>query len=144
MNYEIETTKKNGHHDLQPREKPVHEARAEGTREGPWFEPPVDIHETAEALVIRADMPGVLPEDVETDVKDSVLTITARTRPVSPDGAWKPIYAEYREGHYLRQFQLGQQIDQAKISASLKDGVLTLTLPKAEHARPRKIQVHAG
>lgn len=125
--------------DLALREKQV--TREQGTRQGPYFEPPVDIYETEEALVVTADLPGVDAGDVQTDLRDNLLTITAPTRPVDPK--WKPLHQEYPVGHYLRQFRLGQQIDQAKITAELKDGVLTLTLPKADHARPRRIQIQA-
>ena len=117
-------------------------AEAEGTHPGRYFEPAVDIYETADALVVRADVPGASPETVETDLKDNVLTLTARVAPLG--GAWKPLYAEWTEGHWQRQFRLGQTIDQAKITAALKDGVLTLTLPKAERAKARRIEVKAG
>jgi len=113
--------------------------RESGTHEGPYFEPSVDIYETEEALTLTADLPGVDPEDVTTDLRENLLTINARVKPADPK--WRPLQAEYTVGNYLRQFRLGQQIDQAKISAEFKDGVLTLTLPKADHARPRRIQV---
>jgi len=125
--------------DLSVREKQA--TREEGTRQGPYFQPPVDIYETEEAIVLTADLPGVDASDVQTDLRDNLLTITAPTRSVEP--SWKPVHQEYPVGHYLRQFRLGQQIDQAKITAELKDGVLTLTLPKADHARPRRIQIQA-
>jgi HSP20 family protein len=123
---------------------PVHpkaEATEAGSYEGRWFEPAVDIYETDDALTLVADLPGVGAEDVNTDLRDNLLTITARFKNATQ---WKPVYEEYAEGHYMRQFRLGQQIDQAKISASMKDGVLTLTLPKADSAKPRKIQIQAG
>lgn len=126
--------------DLPVREK--QNVREAGTYSGPYFEPAVDIVETPDALVLTADLPGVVAEDIETDLRESLLTITARTRPVQ--GQWKLAYGEYQVGHYLRQFRLGQQIDQAKISAQFRDGVLTLTLPKADHARPRKIQIQTA
>jgi HSP20 family protein len=112
-----------------------------GSYAGRWFEPAVDIYETEDALTLVADLPGIAPEHVSTDLRENLLTITARStnRPTQ----WKPVYEEFAEGHYTRQFRLGQQIDQAKISAVMKDGVLTLTLPKADAARPRKIQVKA-
>ena len=109
------------------------------TREGLFFEPSVDIYETQKELVLLADLPGAVAENLEIDIRDSVLTLTARAK--TPEGKWRPLYEEYRVGHYSRQFRLGQQIDQAKISAKVKDGVLTLNLPKAEAALPRRIAV---
>jgi HSP20 family protein len=117
-------------------------ARESGTREGAYFEPLVDIYETDEALILHADVPGATSEDVETHLEDNLLTLTAPVKPV--DEAWRPAYEEYAVGHYVRQFRLGQQIDQAKITATLKDGVLTLVLPKVDAARPRRITVKAG
>jgi len=122
---------------LSARQK--HQAAEAGTHEGRWYEPDVDIFETETALVLRADVPGTRPEDIETDLKDNLLTITARTSKVG--GPWRPLYSEFADGHWQRQFRLGQSIDQEKITAAVKDGVLTLTLPKAERARARKIQV---
>jgi HSP20 family protein len=126
-------------------EIPVREkqgSREQGTHQGPYFEPSVDIFETEDALTVRADIPGAEAGDIDTDVRDNLLTLTARVRPL--DSKWRPLREEYTVGHYVRQFRLGQQIDQSRISAQLKDGVLTLTLPKADHARPRRIQVQAG
>lgn len=129
-----------------PSQEPKVRAKAErageqGTHQGPYYEPAVDIYETEDALTLVADLPGVLPEQVETDIRDSLLTITARLSPL--ESRWKPMYREFSEGHYLRQFRLGHQIDQTKVSATLKDGVLTLTLPKSDKARPRRIEVLA-
>lgn len=131
-----------GNSDLAVKEKQPVTRETTGTHEGNYFEPQVDIYETADALTLTADIPGVHAEDIQTDLKDNLLTITARVSSV--DGKWKPLYEEYSVGHYQRQFRLGQQIDQAKISAQLKDGVLTLTLPKADAAKPRRIEVKAG
>jgi len=117
-------------------------ARESGTREGVYFEPQVDIYETDEALILEAEVPGADTDEVETNLEDNLLTISAPVRPL--EAGWRPAYEEYAIGHYLRQFRLGQQIDQAKITASLKDGVLTLVLPKVDTARPRRIQVRAG
>jgi HSP20 family protein len=116
--------------------------RETGTHEGRYFEPPVDIYETEDALTLTADVPGALGEEIQTDLKDNLLTVTARVRPL--DAKWRPLYQEFESGHYVRQFRLGQQIDQGKISAQLKDGVLTLTLPKAERAKARRIEVKHG
>lgn len=115
--------------------------RESGTHEGAYFEPRVNIYETAEELVLTADVPGVEADSVDTDLKDNLLTISARVQQV--DSKWRPLHREYRVGHYMRQFRLGQHIDQTKITARLKDGVLTLTLPKAESVKPRRVKVLA-
>lgn len=130
-----------GEGELPVREKQA-VAREPGTRQGQYFEPPVDIYETEEALVVRADLPGVRLEDLQTTLKDNLLLISGTVQ--SLPSTWRQVYGEYRVGHFIRQFRLGQQIDQGKISAEMKDGVLTLTLPKSDHARARKIQVRAG
>jgi HSP20 family protein len=128
------------------REMPYREKRElqqqEGTRAGLYFEPPVDIYETEESLTLVADLPGVAPEDIDVDLRENLLTITAPAQPVDP--RWRPLYQEYRVGHFLRQFRVGQQIDQSRISAQIRDGVLTLTLPKVESALPRRIQVQTS
>lgn len=126
-------------------EIPVREkqgSREEGTHQGSYFEPAVDIFESEEALTVRADIPGAEAGSIETELRDNLLTLTARVKPL--EDRWRPLHREYAVGHYVRQFRLGQQIDQGKISAQLKDGVLTLTLPKADHARSRRIQVQTG
>jgi HSP20 family protein len=146
MNRQIETRTTDQGTASAGTELPVKQKHAAGgetgTHEGRYFEPPVDIYETEEALTLTADVPGALAEDIQTDLKDNLLTITARVRPV--EAKWRPLYTEQETGHYLRQFRLGQQIDQSRISAQLKDGVLTLTLPKAERARARRIEVKSG
>ncbi len=115
----------------------------EGTREGPYFKPAVDIYETDEALTVVADLPGTGVEDIDIDLRDNQLTLTGIVnRPLGDQ--WEPLYTEYRSGHFMRQFQLGRQIDQSKISAHYEQGVLELTLPKAEDAVPRKIEVSTG
>lgn len=125
--------------ELQVREKKELKQEGETTREGPHFQPDVDIFEREDALVMIADVPGTTSEGIELDLRDSTLSVGATVGAV--DAKWKPIYLEYEIGHYSRQFRLGQIVDMAKISAQVKDGVLTVTLPKVERALPRKIQV---
>ncbi|GIX46998.1 MAG: heat-shock protein [Candidatus Tectimicrobiota bacterium] len=112
---------------------------AEGTRERErYVAPPVDIYETPEGLVVMADLPGVSKDDLEVRVDNHVLTIRGRARPaVQAD----PIYREYELVNFFRQFELTEKIDESRITAELKHGVLTLHLPKAEEAKPRKIEV---
>lgn len=107
--------------------------------EGPTFKPRVDLYETAEKLTLVADMPGVKTEHVDIDVRDNVLTVTARTRQL--EARWRPVHEEWRPGHFVRQLRLGQQIDQSRISATLRDGVLTVELPKVERMQPRRVEV---
>ncbi len=125
--------------ELQLREKKELKQDGEPTREGPLFNPDVDIFETERALMLTADVPGATSSGLELDLRDNVLTLTANVPTV--DTKWRPLYSEYNVGHYTRQFRIGQQVDRDKISAQIKDGVLTLTLPKVEKAMPRKIPI---
>jgi HSP20 family protein len=100
--------------------------------------PPVDIYETGEGLVVKADLPGVDKENLDVRVENNLLTIRGRAVHVAPGD---PIYREYGLVNFFRQFELNETVDQSNISAELKHGVLALRLPKAEEAKPRKIEV---
>ncbi len=128
--------------DLRAQEKIEHSAPAEGTRDLPMFVPAVDIFESTDALILLADMPGVRAEDVSLDIKDDVLTIRGN---VTAEGEGERMLSEeFGTGDYYRQFILGKSIDQSRVAASMKNGVLTLTLPKAESVEPVKIAVKTG
>lgn len=128
---------------LQAREKQEVSTAAEQTRPGPTFTPAADIFETETGLTLLADMPGVKPKDLDIDLRDDILTLAGEVAP--PEGPDEvDVLREYRTGKYVRQFTLSEAIDQSKISAHLKNGVLRLVLPKAEKAVPRKISVKAG
>ncbi len=103
-----------------------------------YVRPPVDIYETAEALVLMADLPGVVKESLEVRMEDAVLTIQAKASHAAPGD---PIYREYDLNGFFREFELSEEIDQQKVSAELRHGVLTLYLPKKEKAKPRQIEV---
>lgn len=125
--------------DLQAREKVEVTGQAEGTRNVPVYVPAVDIYESADALTLVADMPGVSPENVTIDVKENQLMLRGT---VALEGEKEHVlFQEYGVGDYSRQFTLGKAIDQAKIEATMKDGVLVVKLPKAEAIKPRKITV---
>ncbi|MBW1799451.1 MAG: Hsp20/alpha crystallin family protein [Deltaproteobacteria bacterium] len=128
--------------ELQVKDKQEAEVRGEPTRRGPVFVPPVDIFENRDSLVLIADMPGVSGEGVDIHLKDNELTINGRIVDDPPESA--PVYEEYETGSYLRRFTLSSAIDQSKIEASMKNGVLKVVLPKAEAAKPRQITVKAG
>ncbi|WP_448384318.1 Hsp20/alpha crystallin family protein [Desulfosoma sp.] len=125
--------------DIQVREKKEVQTQAETTRNIPVYIPAVDIYETEEALTLVADMPGVSPDNVDIDIRDDQLTIRGT---VTLEGEGETaLLREYGVGDYYRQFTLGRIIDQSKIEAAMKDGVLTLTLPKVDKAKPRKVLV---
>jgi len=114
----------------------------EKTRAGRFFLPEVDIQELNDSLKLFADMPGVKQSDVEVTLNKGILTIVGT---VSTDVYQKlsPLYTEYNVGNFFRQFELNEDVDAQLINASMKDGVLELTLPKSERARPRRIEVNA-
>jgi HSP20 family protein len=128
--------------DLQAKKKTEVPSAAEQTRPGLVFTPAVDIFETDQAITLLADMPGVTPEDLSIDLENSVLTLIGDVKsPKKSDEV--DIYREYQIGKYYRQFTLSEIIDQSKIEAALKDGVLNLVLPKVQKAAARKITVNA-
>ena len=116
---------------------------AERIRERRAFIPRSDIFETEDAIFVLADMPGVDENSVELTLEKNVLTINAYTEAPSL-GEYELAYAEYESGDYTRRFSLSDQIDQSKIEASLRDGVLKLVLPKSEPAKARKITISAA
>jgi HSP20 family protein len=90
--------------------------------------------------MVVLEMPGVEKGNVDVRVEDGVLKIEGRLD-LSKYRGLQPLYTEYNIGHYSRSFQLSSKINQSNIGAELKDGVLSLMLPKAEEAKPRTIQV---
>ena len=120
--------------ELEAKEKIAVQPEGEHTKAGPVFSPTVDIQETEDGLTLLADMPGVEKEGLTIDLEDNVLTIRGAVKPAA-DGDRKILYKEYEEGDYFRQFTLPEVIAQDKISANLKNGVLTLVLPKIEPAK---------
>jgi HSP20 family protein len=126
--------------ELQAKAKAEAPATAERVRPGRVFLPAVDIFETPDALVLVADMPGVAADKVTVDLKDNHLVISGEVAP--PLGAGETMTEqEYFSGDFQREFHVGSMIDQAKIEATMKEGVLRLVLPKAAQAKPRKIEV---
>jgi HSP20 family molecular chaperone IbpA len=114
----------------------------EGTRHRErYITPPVDIYETRDGLVVLADLPGVDKEDLDVRVDNNILTIRAHS---SHGGSGDVGYREYELQNFFRQFELSDRVDQTRITADLKHGVLTLHLPKAEEAKARKIEVRVN
>ena len=127
-------------HELQVQQKREVETKEESTMPARLFQPQTDIFETSEALTLVLEMPGVDKGSVEVKVENDVLNIEGRVDFSKYDGL-QPLYTEYNVGHYARSFRLSSKIEQEGISAELKDGVMTLVLPKAEKAKARKIKV---
>ena len=125
--------------ELQVREKREVESQAEQTRNIPVFLPAVDIFESEEGITVEADMPGVSAGGLSINLENNVLTIKGEAK--AAEEGRSLIYREYQIGNYFRNFTLSEAIDQSRIKARMKDGVLTLELPKAEKAKPKKIEV---
>src|SRR5690348_5454218 len=126
--------------ELQVQKKRQHEEKQETTIPARMYVPTADIYESEEALMVILEMPGVKKENVDVRVEEGTLKVEGRLD-LTKYEVLVPLYTEYNIGHYTRSFSLSNKIDQAKISADLKDGVLSLTLPKAEEAKPRTIKV---
>jgi HSP20 family protein len=128
---------------LQVKEKAEVAHPMEQTRPGLAFAPDVDIFETEKEMIVLADMPGVKSDNLTIDLREAVLTLDGEVKSSEGKGEVE-IFREYRTGKYYRQFYLSEVIDQVKIEAEMKDGVLRLKLPKVEAAKPRKISVKAS
>jgi HSP20 family molecular chaperone IbpA len=126
--------------ELQVQEKRELAKKEESTVPARIFMPTTDIFETDEALTMALEMPGVDRNKVDVNIENGVLTIQGQIDFSKYEGL-QLVYTEYNIGHYRRSFSLSNRIDQDKISAEMKDGVLTLVLPKAEQAKPRRIAV---
>ena len=112
-----------------------------GTARAPRFMP-MDLYRSGDHFVLNADLPGVDPESVDISVDNGTLTIKAeRLDSVPGDVQW--IASERFTGTYMRQLALGDGIDDQAISARYENGVLSVTLPVAEKAKPRKISVES-
>lgn len=125
---------------IEVQEKKTLDASQEQTVEGDFYLPATDIYETADALTVVMDVPGVDRDNIDVDLDKNRLTVTARIG-VERYSELQPAYTEYNVGHFTRSFQLSSVVDQGKINARVADGVLTLTLPKVEEATPRRIKV---
>jgi len=111
-----------------------------GSRTAPALLPPVDIYEDGAGITLVADLPGVGREDLAIGVDGRNLTIEAPLK-LGEANSLTPVYAEVRANHFRRSFELSSDLDTGKIDAGLRDGVLTLRIPKAEQAKPRRIDV---
>ena len=106
-----------------------------------YVKPAVDIIETEAGLTLIADIPGATKEALDATVDKGILTVSA---PVSLSMPGRPLYTEFEFAHYYRQFSIPETLDHEKAKAELNNGILSLTIPLAEVAKPRKIEIKAA
>ena len=104
---------------------------------------PMEAYRSGDEFVIHFDLPGIAPESIDLDVERNVLTVHAERRSPAPEDA-ELIVAERPAGRFSRQLFLGDTLDAERIDAAYESGVLTLRIPVAEQAKPRKIQISGG
>jgi HSP20 family protein len=118
-------------------------ATGEHTRSDAAFHPNVDIVERSDGLTVLVDMPGASADGIDVDFDRGTLSIYGKVPPRN-EGATNVLLQEYGVGDYFRSFQVSEDVDASRISASYASGVLTLDLPKAEAVKPRRITVAAS
>jgi len=114
---------------------------------GTWTRPspmPIDAYRADAEFVVHFDLPGVSPDAIELEVERNVLTVKAERRPVTAGDNVEMAVSERPLGVFSRQLFLGDTLDTEHISADYDAGVLTLRIPVAEKAKPRKIEIHGG
>lgn len=107
------------------------------------FNPPTDIYETPDGLVLYADLPGVNLEGLNLQVQDNKLTLFGRIQVLDSDPV-RVVHQEYPIGDFLRSFILSDEVDHERIQAKLSNGVLRVELPRAPRSKPRRIEVAPG
>jgi HSP20 family molecular chaperone IbpA len=125
-----------------PKQEQSNVATVERTRGGLTYSPRIDIWESDDELVLYADMPGVSPENLDIHFENRELRILGKVCLRHENINF--LYGEYGIGDYYRTFSIGESIDSERISAELKDGVLTLHLPKTDAVKPRRIEVKSA
>lgn len=125
---------------LEASQKKELSTKEEKTKPGKYYVPNTDIYETDGGLVVVMDMPGVEKKNVDIKLEKNVLSVEGQVDLSKYDNL-EPVYTEYNVGHFTRSFSISSVIDSAKIGAKMENGVLTLNLPKAKEAAPRRIDV---
>lgn len=104
------------------------------------FTPLIDIHDGPDGLILEADLPGATERNLQIQLEDNVLSLYARIDSPAPEGA-RLLHEEYRLGDYQRSFILSDEVDRERITAELTNGVLRVSLPRADRARTRRIEI---
>ena len=113
----------------------------ESSRSAGWT-PALDLHQDKDALFVHAELPGMRKEDVTLSLHDGVLTLSGERRPAQADDARTTVRNERFFGRFERSITLPAPVDATRVSASYENGILTVTLPKAEAAKPRQIEIN--
>lgn len=130
--------------NIQTRERNVQQRPQDAVERGtPFVVPPVDVFENESGITLLADLPGASRDGLGVRVDGDSLFIEATAASSGP-GNMELVYGEAQIPSYRRQFTLSRELDASRIEAVLKDGVLRLTIPKLEEARPRRIEVRVG
>lgn len=114
------------------------------TVDGESISPALDVHQSADEIVVEAALPGVKPEDVDISITGQTLTLRGEAKSDERVERDQYLYRERRYGTFHRQLQLPVRVQGERAEASFEDGVLTLHIPKAEEVKPRQIQVKAA
>jgi HSP20 family protein len=126
--------------ELQVQEKKEVAKAEESTIPARYYVPQTDIFEDENSLTVVMEMPGVAKDALSVDIENDQLRVEGKIDFKNYE-TLEPVYTEYNVGHYKRAFSLSNKVDQEKITAILSEGLLTLTLPKAEDVKPRKIAI---
>ena len=129
-----------GEQELQVQQKREVDKAQEPTTPMRAFLPTTDIFENEDALTVVLEMPGVDKSNIDVDIENGTLTVEGRIN-FDKYKDMQPAYSEYNVGPYRRSFRISNRVDQDKIKAEMRDGVMTLVLPKAKEAKPRRIEV---
>ena len=114
-----------------------------GASEARGYGPALDVEESADAYIVRANLPGLSQDDISVNIHDDVLAISAETASEARDEDSKVLIRERRFGKFSRSLRFPTNVDGDAVAASYENGVLSITLPKAEHLKPRQIPVKA-
>jgi HSP20 family molecular chaperone IbpA len=136
MNSQLQTSERQGN-------APAHTRENGQRREQPFVVPPVDVFENESGITLLADLPGVSRDRLGVRVDGDNLVIEATAETPQPQ-EMQLVYGEARYASYRRQFTLSRELDASRIDATLMDGVLKLSIPKLEEARPRRVEVRVG
>jgi HSP20 family protein len=136
MNSQLQTSERQGKQAAPSREDSQR-------REQPFVVPPVDVFENESGITLLADLPGVSRDRLGVRVDGETLVIEAIAETPQPQ-AMQLVYGEAQYPAYRRQFTLSRELDASRIEAGLKDGVLKLSIPKREEAKPRRVEVRVG